>query len=219
MQLQQRPALLAQLVRELPLSVTTPGPRTLPKGTDVIDEVYEELAQSFEKAYSALRRELARVRSGRANINLLDNIRVQYYGQPTPLSQVAALQVPEARLITIKPWEKNLLGDIERALQQSTLGLNPSNDGNIIRLSIPPLTEERRKDLVKQVRHQGEEAKIAVRNARRDANGNLRDFQKDSEITEDDLERALKEVQVRTDAATAKVDAIIAEKEEELMEV
>ena len=104
------------------------------------DEIYEDLKATFEKTFSALKRDLARVRSGRANVNLLDNIRVSYYGQPTPLSQVASLQVPEPRTITIKPWEKNLLGDVERAIQQSNLGLNPANDGTVIRLSIPPLT-------------------------------------------------------------------------------
>jgi len=189
------------------------------RGRDVVDEVYEELEVIFEKAFTALRRELARVRSGRANVNLLDNIRVQYYGQPTPLSQIASLQVPEARMITIKPWEQNLLKDIERALQQSDLGLNPSNDGTIIRLVIPQLTEERRKALVRQVERNGEDAKVSVRNSRRDANAMLKSLEKDSDITEDDLERALKEVQKRTDAATAKVDAVIADKESELLEV
>ncbi len=185
----------------------------------MVDEVYEELETSFEKAFTALRRELARIRSGRANVNLLDNIRVQYYGQPTLLSQVASLQVPEPRLITIKPWEANLLKDIERAINQSDLGLNPSNDGTIIRLSIPPLTEERRKVLVRQVQRNGEDAKISLRNSRRDANAMLKDLEKDSDITEDDLGRALKEVQKRTDDATGRVDTVISAKETELLEV
>jgi len=185
----------------------------------MIDETYEELQASFEKAYSALKRELARVRSGRANINLLDNIRVSYYGQPTPLNQVAALQVPEARTITIKPWESNLLKDIERAIHQSELGITPTNDGTLIRLHVPPLTEERRRKLAKTVRNHGEDAKISIRNARRDANGTLKLLEDESEITEDDLSRALKEVQTLTNAATAKVDGIIEKKEEELMEV
>lgn len=185
----------------------------------MLEEVYEELESSFEGAFSALRRELARIRSGRANVNLLDNIRVQYYGQPTLLSQVASLQVPEARLITIKPWEGNLLKDIERAINQSDLGLNPSNDGTIIRLSIPPLTEERRKLLVRQVHRNGEDAKISLRNSRRDANAMLKDLEKESEITEDQLGRGLKEVQKRTDDASTRVDAVIAAKEAELLEV
>ena len=185
----------------------------------MVDEVYEELEANFEKAFNALRRELARVRSGRANVNLLDNIRVQYYGQPTPLNQVASVQVPEARMITIKPWEGNLLKDIERALQQSDLGLNPSNDGTIIRLTIPQLTEDRRKQLVKLVQKHGEDAKISCRNSRRDGNAMLKELEKDSDITEDDLARSLKEVQKRTDDAVAKVESIVGQKESELLEV
>ncbi len=185
----------------------------------MLDEIQEDLEANFKKAFDALSRELARVRSGRANINLLDNIRVPYYGQPTPLSQMAALQVPEPRMITIKPWESNLLKDIERAILQSDLGLTPSNDGTLIRLHIPPLTEDRRRDLVKQVKAHGEDAKISIRNSRRDANSTLKDLEKDSDITEDDLQRGLKVVQDLTDAAVAKVDAIITKKEAELMEV
>lgn len=185
----------------------------------MLDEIQEDLEANFKKAFDALSRELARVRSGRANINLLDNIRVPYYGQPTPLSQMAALQVPEPRMITIKPWESNLLKDIERAILQSDLGLTPSNDGTLIRLHIPPLTEDRRRDLVKQVKGHGEDAKISIRNSRRDANSTLKDLEKDSDITEDDLQRGLKVVQDLTDEAVAKVDAIIAKKETELMEV
>lgn len=185
----------------------------------MINETYEELQANFEKAYSALKRELARVRSGRANVNLLDNIRISYYGQPTPLNQVAALQVPEARTITIKPWESNLLKDIERAIHQSELGITPSNDGTLIRLNVPPLTEERRVKLARDVRAHGEDAKISIRNARRDANATLKLLQDEKEITEDDLNRALKEVQTLTGTATARIDAIISKKEEELMEV
>ncbi|MCA9558111.1 MAG: ribosome recycling factor [Myxococcales bacterium] len=185
----------------------------------MLDEIQEDLKANFQKAFDALSRELARVRSGRANINLLDNIRVPYYGQPTPLSQMAALQVPEPRMITIKPWESNLLKDIERAILQSDLGLTPSNDGTLIRLHIPPLTEDRRRDLVKQVKAHGEDAKISIRNSRRDANSTLKDLEKDSDITEDDLQRGLKVVQEMTDEAVARVDTIIAKKETELMEV
>lgn len=184
-----------------------------------MDEVYEELELEFEGAFEALRRELARVRSGRAKPNLLDNVRVSYYGQPTPLNQVAAIQVPEARLLTIKPWEANLLGDIERAILAANLGLNPSNDGTLIRISIPPLTEEIRKKLAREVHAQGENSKIAVRNARRNANDTLKQAEKASDITEDQLQRALKKVQELTDTATKKIDAIISAKEEDLMEV
>ncbi len=183
------------------------------------EEIYEDLKSSFEGAYSALRRELARVRSGRANVNLLDNIRVPYYGQPTPLSQVASLQVPEPRMITIKPWEKTLLGDIERAIQQANLGITPANDGTVIRLSIPPLTEERRKSLVKDVGQMGENAKVSARNARRDANALLKALQKDGELTEDDLKRSLDQVQELTNGATGQIDGIVKQKEEELLEV
>lgn len=184
-----------------------------------MDEVYEELELDFEGAFEALRRELARVRSGRAKPNLLDNVRVSYYGQPTPLNQVAAIQVPEARMLTIKPWESNLLGDIERAIQAANLGLNPSNDGTLIRVSIPPLTEESRKKLVRDVHQHGENAKIGVRSARRNANEALKKAEKASDITEDDLARALKKVQDMTDKATAKIDSIVKTKEDDLMEV
>ena len=183
------------------------------------DDIYEDLKDSFEKAFSALRRELARVRSGRANVNLLDNIRVPYYGQPTPLTQLASLQVPEPRMITVKPWEKNLLQEIERAIHQSDLGINPTNDGTVIRLVVPPLTEERRKKLVKQVHGHGENAKVAVRNSRRDANAMLKALQKDGDLTEDDLVKSLKEVQDLTDAAVGKIDQIITTKEADLLEV
>lgn len=185
----------------------------------MVEDIYTDLEERFEKAFEALRRELARVRTGRANVNILDGIRVSYYGQPTPLNQVANLQVPEPRMISIKPWEPNLLKEIERAIQLSDLGLNPTNDGQQIRLSIPPLTEERRKSLVKTVHKHGEDAKISIRNARRDANSMLKDLEKDSDITEDDLSRSLKEVQERTDAATAKVDVVIETKEKDLLEV
>lgn len=186
---------------------------------ETIESVYAELQESFDKAYGALNRELARVRSGRANANLLDPIKVKYYGQLTPLNQIAAIQVPEARMITIKPWEGNMLKEIERAIQQSDLGLNPSNDGTLIRLAIPQLTEERRKKLVKQVHRSGEDAKVSVRNGRRDANAALKDLEKASDLTEDDLERSLKEVQTKTDAATAKVDSLIEAKEKDLLEI
>lgn len=184
-----------------------------------MNEIYEMLGLEFDGVTERLRRELSRVRSGRANANLLDNIRVSYYGQPTPLNQVAAIQVPEARLITIKPWEANVLKDIERAIQASDLGLNPSNDGTLIRLSIPSLTEESRKKLVKQVHQSGENAKISARAGRRDANAALKEAEKGNVITEDDLSRALKEVQTLTDAAIVKIDATIEAKEKDLLEV
>lgn len=183
------------------------------------DEIYEDLKGSFEKAFGALRRELSRVRSGRANVNLLDSVKVPYYGEPTALSQVASLQVPEPRMITIKPWEKTMLKEIERAIQQSNLGITPSNDGTLIRLSVPPLTEDRRRDLAKQVVRLGENGKVSVRNSRRDANAMLKALQKDGDLTEDDLKRALDNVQTMTDEATKQLDQIVKTKEAELMEV
>jgi ribosome recycling factor len=185
----------------------------------MINDILQDLNNSFEKTYESLRRDLGRVRTGRANVHLLDGIRVSYYGQPTPLNQVANLQTPEPRMITIKPWDATVLKEIERAIRQSDLGLNPANDGNMIRLSIPPLTEERRKELVKQVRGYGEDAKVVARNHRRDANTLLKDAQKDGDITEDDLNKGLKEVQTRTDAAITKIDQIVADKEKELLDI
>ncbi|MBU0552082.1 ribosome recycling factor [Myxococcota bacterium] len=185
----------------------------------VLEDVYSELQDNFQKTYEALKRDLARVRTGRAHSNLLDDIRISYYGQMTPLSQVAAVNVPDARQITIKPWEANLLKDIERALLQSDLGLNPNNDGTLIRLHIPPLTEESRKKLVRQVLQLGEAAKVSARNHRRDANGTLKDLESEKEISEDDLARALKHVQKLTDDAIAKIDSYIEAKEKDLLTV
>ena len=183
------------------------------------EELYEDLKANFEKTFGALRRELSRVRSGRANVNLLDNVKVPYYGEPTAISQVASLQVPEPRMITIKPWEKSMLKEIERAIQQSNLGITPSNDGTVIRLSVPPLTEERRRDLARQVQQHGENGKVSVRNSRRDANAMLKALQKDGDLTEDDLKRSLDNVQSLTDDAIKQLDQIVNVKEEELMEV
>ena len=182
-------------------------------------DIYDDLTANFEKTYGALRRDLARIRSGRASANLLDNIRVDYYGQPTAIAQVAAIQVPEPRMITVKPWEKTMLRDIERAIQQSDLGINPANDGTLIRLSVPPLTEERRKKLVKQVHQLGENAKVSARNSRRDANAMIKALQKDGDISEDGRDRSLKKVQQLTDEATAHIDDILGRKESELLEV
>ncbi len=183
------------------------------------DEIFDDLKSNFENTYGALRRELARVRGGRANVNILDNIRVSYYGQPTPLNQVASVQVPEPRVIIIKPWEKNLLADLEKAIHQANLGINPANDGTVIRLAIPPLTEDRRKELVRTVHQHGENARVSIRNNRRDANALLKALQKDGDLTEDDLAKSLKTVQEHTDAATTTVDRIVGEKEQDLMEV
>lgn len=182
-------------------------------------EINELLKSNFEQTYTALKRDLTRVRTGRANANLLDGVRVDYYGTATPVAQVAAIQIPEARMVIIKPWEANLLGDIERAIINANLGLSPSNDGTVIRLNIPPLTEERRKDLARQVQQLGENAKVSVRNHRRDANADLKDLQKDGDLSEDELARALKDVQSFTDGAISKIDEILAKKQSELEEI
>jgi ribosome recycling factor len=185
----------------------------------MVNDVLKELQANSDKAIEALKRDLGKVRTGRASVSILDGIRVEYYGTPTPLNQVASLNVPDPRLITIKPWEKSLIPEIERTIRASQLGLNPSSDGEIVRLPMPPLTEERRKELVKMVRRLAEEAKVALRGARRDANEMLKEFQKEKEITEDEEKQGLKKVQDATDAAVVKVDEIVAKKEKEILEV
>lgn len=173
----------------------------------------------MEKAVDSLRRDLSKVRTGRASVSILDDVRVDYYGTPTPLNQLGTLAVPEPRLITIQPWEKKLISEIERAIQKADLGINPTSDGIVIRLAFPPLTEERRKDMVKQVKKMGEEGKIAVRNARRDANDSLKKLLKDKAISEDDEKHGEKEIQTLTDDYVAKIDKVIADKEKELLEI
>ncbi len=173
----------------------------------------------MEKSVDSLRKEYQRVRTGRATTTLLDDVKVDYYGTPTAVSQVATLAVPEPRTITIQPWEAKMIPAIERAILKSELGLNPMNDGKLIRLMLPALTEERRKDLVKGLKKQAEEAKIAVRNIRRDAIEALKKLEKDKKITEDDLKRGEKEVQDVTNAETAKIDEVFGHKEKEVMEV
>lgn len=185
----------------------------------MIADVKSKATAGMTKALEAFKRDLARVRTGRASLALLDDLRVDYYGTPTPLNQVGALAVPEPRLITIQPWEKTMVGEIEKAILKSDLGLNPTSDGQIIRLVFPPLTEERRKEMVKQVKRMGEDTKIAVRNVRREANESLKKLEKDKEISEDDLKRGEKEVQEVTDDFVARVDQVIAEKEKDLMEI
>jgi ribosome recycling factor len=183
------------------------------------EDVVSDLKQRIDKTLEDLKRDLTKVRTGRASTSILDGIRVDYYGTPTPLSGVANLNSPEPRLITIKPWDKGTLKDIEKAIREANIGLNPMNDGELIRLPFPPLTEERRRDIAKQVKSKGEEHKVAIRNVRRDANEMLKDLLKDKSITEDDLKRATERVQKETDAGVLKVDEIIAKKEKEVMEV
>ena len=168
------------------------------------------------KAVESFNRDLTKLRTGRANLQMLDGIRVEYYGTPSPLNQVASLNIPDPRLITIKPWDKTLLTAVEKAIVGSNLGLTPNNDGELIRLPIPPLTGERRKDLVKQLKRQAEDARISVRNARRDANAMIKDMEGESE---DAQHRTLKDVQDLTDRVIQRIDAIAVAKEEEIMEV
>lgn len=181
--------------------------------------VFEDLKENMDKALAALEKSFSRVRTGRASVSLLDGIRVEYYGTQTPLNQVASLSTPESRLIVISPWDSSALGAIEKAIQKSDLGLMPTNDGKLIRLAIPVLTEERRKDLVKVVRKMAEECKVKQRNARRDANEQLKALKKDNEMSEDDLYSAQAEVQEMTDKYIAKTDAILTAKEKEIMEI
>jgi ribosome recycling factor len=185
----------------------------------MVNDVLKELQGNLDKAIDALKKDLGKVRTGRASVSILDGVRVDYYGTPTPLNQVASLNVPDPRLITIKPWEKSLIPEIEKSIRASQLGLNPSSDGEIVRLPMPPLTEERRKELVKMVKKMAEESKVALRGARRDANEMLKEFQKDKEITEDEEKQGLKKVQDATDSAVTKVDEIVAKKEKEILEV
>ena len=183
-----------------------------------MEELLSDLKAGYEQAVIALRRESAKIRTGRANPNILDGLRVDYYGSPTPISQIAAIKVADARMITIQPWEKNMINPIEKAIMSSDLGLNPSNDGTLIRLPIPALTGERRKEFTKQAKELGEKTKIAGRNQRRDINDMLKAMQKDGDITEDDLQRGLAKVQEYTDDVTKKIDEVVAEKEKEIME-
>ena len=185
----------------------------------MINEILSEARTSMDKAVKSLRREMAKVRTGRASVSLLDDVKVDYYGVPTPLSQVATLSVPEARLITVQPWEKNLIPDIEKAIFKADLGLTPSSDGQLIRLPVPALTEERRREMVKIIKRMAEDAKISVRNARRDANETLKMLEKEKEITEDDLKRSEKDVQQLTDDFVSTIDSVVQSKEKEVMEV
>ena len=184
----------------------------------MLSETYEETRDRMEKTIESLQKEMKRVRTGRASLSLLDGIRVDYYGTQTPLNQMASLSVPESRLIVIQPWDVSVIKQIEKAILKSDLGLTPSSDGKLIRIAIPPLTEERRKDLVKVVNKIAEEYKVAVRNIRRDANEMVKELKKESEISEDDAFKAQDEIQKITDQFIGKVDEIQAAKEKEILE-
>ncbi len=182
------------------------------------DEILSECRQNMSKSIEALKKELVRIRTGRASTALLDGVKVNCYDTQMPLDQVASLSVPESRLITIKPWDQSIIGEIEKSVLKSELGLTPMNDGKIIRIPIPPLTESRRKELVKVAKKTAEEGKIAVRNHRRESNELLKELKNEKEISEDDFFRAQEEVQKITDEFVKKVDQITAEKEKEIME-
>lgn len=178
-----------------------------------------EAKEKMKKAAQNLQRELGQIRAGRANASLFDRITVNYYGAPTPLNQMASIQIPEARVLMITPFDKSILQDVEKAIMASDIGISPTNDGNVIRLVIPQLTEERRKELAKDVKKEAENAKIAIRNIRRDAIDEYKKQQKNGDITEDDLRGLEKDVQTLTDNSIKEVDKIAADKEKELLEV
>lgn len=182
-------------------------------------EVRRQMTERMDKTIGVLKKDLAGIRTGRASLAIFEGLTVDYFGTPTPINHVATLSVPESRLITIQPWDPKLIVEIERAIQKSDLGLNPSNDGKIIRIAIPQLTEDRRKQIVKQVYKRGEEAKIALRNIRRDSNDEMKRVEKEEHVSEDETKRAIEEIQKITDSYIKKVDEIISHKEEEVMEV
>jgi ribosome recycling factor len=184
-----------------------------------MQDVISSGEERMKKTVVNLKEGFSTLRTGRASASLFDRIRVDAYGDKTPLNQVANISVPEARLIVIQPWDKNLIGEIEKAIRSSELSLNPSNDGKVIRISIPPLTEERRKELVKHAKNQAEQSRVAVRNIRRDGNDEFKKLIKDSKITEDDETKGTAELQKLTDSYINQVNQILEEKEKEIMEV
>jgi len=185
----------------------------------MVSDVMKSLQGAMDKATESLKRELAKIRTGRANLSLLDGVKVDYYGTLTPLNQVASCQVADPKLITIKPWEKSLLPTIEKAIKTANLGLNPNSDGELIRLPIPALTQDRRKELAKMVKKEGEDAKVAIRNARREANEALKALKGKGTISEDDEKKGLKSIQDAIDKQTKAADDLVAKKEKEIMEV
>ena len=182
-------------------------------------ELKKKLAEKMEKAVSSLKKDLAGIRTGRASLSIFDDLMVDYFGTPTPVSHVATLSVPDSRTITIQPWDVKTIPDIEKAILKSDLGLNPNNDGKLIRIAIPALTEERRKEIVKQVHKRGEDAKISARSVRRDINEEIKKNEKEEHLSEDDTKRSIDETQKTTDSYIKKIDEIISHKEAEVMEV
>lgn len=185
------------------------------------NEIKKKAEDKMNKAHDALKKELTAIRTGRASLGILDNVMVDYYGTPTPLNQVANLSVPDARMINIQPWEPKMMGEIEKAILKSDVGLTPSNDGKVIRLSIPPLTEERRQQIVKHAKKLGEDARVAIRNIRRDINDDIKKKSKDKDahISEDETKKLQDEVQKVTDNHIKRIDELLAHKEKEIMTV
>ncbi len=181
--------------------------------------IYKDAEERMKKSVEAVRAELAKIRTGKATAELLDGIKVEYYGTQVPINQVANITVPEPRLLSVQPWDKNMIGPIEKAIRSSDLGLNPTNDGRVIRIPIPPLTEERRKDLVRLVHKLAEEGRVAIRNIRRDANDKIKKLEKNHEISEDEAHRQLDDIQKLTDSYIEKIDELLKIKEKEIMEV
>ena len=184
-----------------------------------METLFKDAGGKMARSIEAFRKELGKIRTGRASFSLLDGIKVDYYGTQTPLQQVGTLAVPESRMITVTPWDAKMVGPIEKAIQSSGLGLNPSNDGKVVRVPIPPLTEERRRDLVKVVKKMAEDARIAVRNVRREAIERIKEKEKKKEISEDEMKRWQDRVQKETDGYVKKIDEILKAKEQEILEV
>lgn len=185
----------------------------------MIEEIIEDAKVRMGKSVESLKGDLQKIRTGRAHPSLLEHIMVPYYGSPTPLKQVANVTAEDARTLAVTPWEKDMIGPIEKAILESDLGLNPNTAGTVMRIPLPPLTEERRRDMTKMVRSEGEGAKVAIRNIRRDANNDFKDLVKDKEISEDDERRAQDSIQKLTDQYVAEVDKVVEVKEKELMEI
>ncbi|AVP36915.1 ribosome recycling factor [Staphylococcus felis] len=184
-----------------------------------MNEVIQDAKTRMKKSIDSLSRELAQINAGRANSNLLAGVEVDYYGAPTPVQQLASINVPEARLLVISPYDKTSLGDIEKAILAANLGVTPSSDGEVIRISVPALTEERRKEIVKQVKKEGESAKVSIRNIRRDANDSLKKQEKNGDISEDELRSTSDDVQKVTDDAIKDIDKLVSDKETDVMSV
>lgn len=185
----------------------------------MVEDIFRDVQDRMDKTLQALKHDLAKIRTGRAHPSLLEHVMVDYYGTETALNHAAGISVSDARTLTVTPYDKNMVGKVEKAIRESDLGLNPASVGEVIRVPLPPLSEERRRELIKIVRHEAEQARVAVRNIRRDANQTLKELTKDKKITEDDERRAEERVQKLTDEHTAAVDKLLEEKEHDLMEV